>query len=201
MANNKERLVLGHVFLYAKGWYRYTKGLWEGYRRAIIADGHYMPETIHETAYLLYQTLVHNKEKILGYRDDYEMYIFDNIQKTLIDIMYWQKEFIKDMNPAQVHSLAVIWFCHNVFQTCQVNIFDEILIPSNKVMLLTHHYDVKNNGEEYHKHIATWDIFRGRKPYDREYEYGKSSYKSLQEYHPLRKAIHKGELHYEGINC
>lgn len=201
MANKKERLVLGHVFLYAKGWYRYTKGLWEGYRRAIIADGHYMPETIHETAYLLYQTLVHNKEEILGYRDDYDMYIFDNIQKTLIDIMYWQKELIKDMSPAQVHSLAVIWFCHNVFQTCPVKIFDEILIPSNKVMLLTYHYDVKNNGEEYHKHIATWDIFRGRKPYDRKYEYGKSSYKSLQEYHPLRKAIRKGELHYEGINC
>ena len=201
MVNKKERLVLGHVFLYAKGWYRYTKGLWEGYRRAIIADGHYMPETIHETAYLLYQILVHNKEEILGYRDDYDMYIFDNIQKTLIDIMYWQKEFIKDMSPAQVHSLAVIWFCHNVFQTCPVKIFDEILIPSNKVMLLTHHYDVKNNGEEYHKHIATWEIFRGRKPYDKEYSLGKSSYKSLPKYHPLRKAIRKGELHYEGINC
>ena len=68
-------------------------------------------------------------------------------------------------------------------------------------MLLARYHDVKNNGEEYHKHIATWEIFRGRKPYDREYKYGKSSYKSLPKYHPLRKAIRKGELHYEGINC
>lgn len=201
MANKKERLILGHVFLYAKGWYRPTKGLWEGYRRAIIADGYYMPETIHETAYLLYQILVHNKEKILCYRDDYDMYIFDGIQKMFDEFRYYRKDLIKDMNPSEVHSLAVIWFCHDMFQISPVNIFDEILIPSNKVMLLTCHDDVKNNGEIYHKHIATWEIFHGRKPYDKEYSLGKSSYKSLQKYHPLRKAIRKGELHYEGINC
>ena len=27
----KKKLVLGHMFLYAKGWYRHTDTLWEGY--------------------------------------------------------------------------------------------------------------------------------------------------------------------------
>lgn len=36
---NKEKLVMGHVVLYAKGWYKHSKELWKDYRRAIIADG------------------------------------------------------------------------------------------------------------------------------------------------------------------
>lgn len=199
---DKNRLVCGHMFLYAKGWYRHTVNLWEGYRRAINADGIYTVFDIHEVAFIMFRTLTQHKEAILGKRDDYDEHIFEGINKAIADF-HWPiyREWVKDMNAAQIHSMAVIYFCHNAFQFCNMDIFDKVLIPSNKVLLLHHHYGAMNNKEEYDNTISQKNWFNGAKPYDTEYQYGKSTYKYLKTRQYLCQAIRKGELHYQGINC
>ena len=63
MENNK-KLVMGHVVLYAKGWYKHSKELWKDYRRAIIADGRYTPYSRRTVAQLLLQFVLENANRL-----------------------------------------------------------------------------------------------------------------------------------------
>lgn len=197
---DKNRLVCGHMFLYAKGWYRPTVNLWEGYRRAINADNVYTVFDMHEVAFIMFRILTQHKEAILGKRENYDEYIFNGIKKAIDDFLYWPtyRKLVKDMNAAEVHAMGVIYFCHNAFQFCNIDIFDKVLIPSNKVLLLQRHNSAKTNKEEFDNHTSKMKLFQGAKPYDTEFQY---DYKHLKKYEHLRKAIRKGELHYQGINC
>jgi len=201
----KQKLVLGHMFLYAKGWYRHTDKLWEGYMRAICCDGIYTPTEIDEVAWIMYHTLCEYKEELLGHRADYDMYIFDGIKRKMDDLTYGYSygKMAQGMKPNAVYSLAVIWFCHGVFSVCPTNIFSKTLMPSNKVLPFNKdaHYGPKTNKEYYQTFL---DMYGNRptplckKPYDTDYDYGKSTYNYYKHRETLYEAIKEGKLPYKG---
>ena len=204
----KEKLVLGHMFLYAKGWYRHTDTLWEGYMRAICCDGIYTPMNIDEVAWIMYHTLTEYKEELFGKRDDYDMYIFQGIQRKMDDLSYGYLygKMAEGMKPNAVYSLAVIWFCHDVFSTSPVEIFSKVLMASNKVLPLNKdtHYGPKTNKECYKRMLEMYGERPTplcRKPYDPEYSYGKSTYQYYKHTETVYSAIKRGELPYKGRKC
>ena len=204
----KEKLVFGHMFLYAKGWYRHTEKLWEGYMRAICCDGIYTPTDIHDVAWIMYHTLCEHKEELLGKRDDYDMYIFQGIQHKMDDLSYGYLygNMAEGMKPNATHSLAVIWFCHGVFSMCPVNIFSKTLTPSNRVLLFNKdvQHGPKTNKECYEQMLNMYGeraVPLCKKPYDVDYSLGKSTYQYYKHRETLYDAIRRGELHYKGINC
>ena len=206
METNKEKkpLILGHMFLYAKGWYRYTDKLWEGYMRAICCDGIYTPMDIDDVAWIMYHTLCEYKEELFEYRDDYDMYIFDGIKRKMDDLThgYSYGKMAEGMKPNAIYSLAVIWFCHGVFATCSVDIFSKILKPSSKV--LPFNKDTKTN-KEYYQHFLNMYGNRPtplcKKPYDTDYQYGKSTYNYYKYRETLYSGIKRGKIPYKGRNC
>ena len=203
----KKKLVLGHMFLYAKGWYRHTDTLWEGYMRAICCDGIYTPMNISEVAWIMYHTLVEHKEELLGKRDDYDMYIFDGISRKMDDLTYGYSygKMAEGLKPNAVHSLAVIWFCHGVFSTCSVEIFCKVLMPSNKVLPLKKNIQDGETNKDCYEHIIKMFGYRpiplSKKPYDEEYSGGKSTYKYYKHRETLYDAIKEGKLPYKGRKC
>lgn len=210
MANKEKKpLVLGHMFLYAKGWYRHTDKLWEGYMRAICCDGIYTPMDIDEVAWIMYHTLCEYKEELLGYRYDYDMYIFDGIKTKIADLTYGYSygKMAQGMKPNAVYSLAVIWFCHGVFSTCKVNIFSKVLMPSNKVLPLNKdlHYGPKTNKECYQRFLDVYGsntvIPLCKKSYDTDYQFGKSTYNYYKCCKTLYSDIKRGEIPYKGRIC
>lgn len=204
----KKKLVLGHMFLYAKGWYRHTDTLWEGYMRAICCDGIYTPMNISEVAWIMYHTLVEHKEELLGKRDDYDMYIFGGIKTKMDDLTYGYSygKMAEGLKPNAVYSLAVIWFCHGVFSTCSVEVFSKVLMASNKVLPLNKdmYYGPKTNKECYERMLSMYGERPTplcNKPYDPEYSCGKSTYKYYKRRETLYEAIKEGKLPYKGRKC
>jgi hypothetical protein len=203
-----KKLVLGHMFLYAKGWYRRTDTLWEGYLRAICCDGIYTPTNMSEVAWIMYHTLIEHKEELLGKRDDYDMYIFDGISRKMDDLTYGYLygKTVEGLKPNAVYSLAVIWFCHGVFSTCSVEVFDKVLMASNKVLPLNKdmQYGPKTNKECYERMLK---MYGNRptplcnKPYNTEYSLGKSTYNYYKHCKTLYSDIKRGEIPYKGRKC
>ena len=66
MENNK-KLVMGHVVLYAKGWYKRSNEAWKDYRRVITADGRYNPYTRHDVAQLLLDYILESIDVSIHY--------------------------------------------------------------------------------------------------------------------------------------
>ena len=82
---------MGHVVLYAKGWYKHSKELWKDYRRAIIADGRYTPYSRRTVAQLLLQFVLENANRLnKGHLSD-PLYINEEIRKHLGNLYYWKE--------------------------------------------------------------------------------------------------------------
>ena len=87
---NEKQLILGHVILYAKGWYKRSNEVWKDYRRVIIADGRYNPYTRHDVAQLLLQFVLENANRLnKGHLSD-PCYISEEIRKNLGYLYYWK---------------------------------------------------------------------------------------------------------------
>lgn len=197
MENNK-KLVMGHVILYAKGWYKHSNEVWKDYRRAIICDGRYTPYTRHDVARLLLQYVLQNAEKLnKGHLSD-PFYISEEIRKNLGYLYYWKEndtpelrkrrgmDLFNNIGPEGMYDNAVIMTCHYIMEFSETNIFDKILAPSEKVLPLKHpEPDYKN------------ELFDGKNWYDEEDESNKWFYEHFDKNHSLEDAIANYELIYD----
>lgn len=182
MENNK-KLVMGHVVLYAKGWYKHSKELWKDYRRAIIADGRYTPYSRRTVAQLLLQFVLENANRLnKGHLSD-PLYINEEIRKNLGNLFYWKENDsanlkklrgmdLENLSVESMYDNAVIMTCHHIMEFSDPKDFDKILTPSEKVLPLTHQEpDYKN------------EVFEGKKWYDDEDEDKKWFYENFDKYH------------------
>ena len=180
---NNEKLVMGHVVLYAKGWYKHSKELWKDYRRVIIADGRYTPYSRRTVAQLLLQFVLENANRLnKGHLSD-PLYICEEIRKNLGNLYYWKendsanlKKFrgmdLEDLSVESMYDNAVIMTCHHIMEFSDPKDFDKILAPSEKVLPLTHQEpDCKN------------EVFDGKNWYDDEDEDKKWFYENFDKYH------------------
>ena len=182
MENNK-KLVMGHVVLYAKGWYKHSKELWKDYRRVIIADGRYTPYSRRTVAQLLLQFVLENANQLnKGHLSD-PLYINEEIRKNLGNLYYWKENDsanlkklrgmdLEDLSVESMYDNAVIMTCHHIMEFSDPKDFDKILAPSEKVLPLTHQEpDYKN------------EVFEGKNWYDDEDEDKKWFYENFDKYH------------------
>ena len=196
MDNNnrsENKLVLSHVFLYAKGWYQHTKNMWEGYLRCIIADGHYNPYSRGDVAYLLLKIIMKNKDLFFPNREDVELYVHDEIRDRIDRLTNWYPKDIEGLTPVQIYDTAVILFCHNALQFTDKSLFSECFIPDKKVLPL--HI---NDGETLKDAKArAKEVFgKDAKPYEKGDEYYKRHFKNLEEYHPLKEFIEQYKVEF-----
>lgn len=182
MAENK-KLVMGHVVLYAKGWYKRSKEVWKDYRRVIIADGRYNPYNRHDVAQLLLQFVLENAKRLnKGHLSD-PLYISEEIRKNLGYLYYWKDNDtenlkkrrgmnLENLSGEDMYDNAVIMTCHYIMEFSDPKDFDKILAPSKKVLPLKHSEpDYKN------------ELFDGKNWYDDEDEDKKWFYEHFDEYH------------------
>ena len=178
MENNK-KLVMGHVVLYAKGWYKRSKELWKDYRRVITADGRYNPYTRHDVAQLLLDYILENATKLnKGHLSD-PLYISEEIRKNLGYLYYWKENDtenlkkrrgmnLENLSAEDMYDNAVIMTCHYIMEFSDHKDFDKILAPSEKVLPITQPCD---------------DLFNGKNWYDDEDEDKKYFYENFDKYH------------------
>jgi len=182
MAENK-KLVMGHVVLYAKGWYKRSKEVWKDYRRVITADGRYNPYNRHDVAQLLLQFVLENAKRLnKGHLSD-PLYISEEIRKNLGYLYYWKDNDtenlkkrrgmnLENLSGEDMYDNAVIMTCHYIMEFSDPKDFDKILAPSKKVLPLKHSEpDYKN------------ELFDGKNWYDDEDEDKKWFYEHFDEYH------------------
>lgn len=180
---NNEKLVMGHVVLYAKGWYKHSKELWKDYRRVIIADGRYTPYSRRTVAQLLLQFVLENANRLnKGHLSD-PLYINEEIRKNLGNLYYWKENDsanlkklrgmdLDNLSAESMYDNAVIMTCHHIMEFSDPKDFDKILAPSEKVLPLTHQEpDYKN------------EVFEGKNWYDDEDEDKKWFYDNFDKYH------------------
>ena len=180
---NNEKLVMGHVVLYAKGWYKHSKELWKDYRRAIISDGLYTPYSRRTVAQLLLQFVLENANRLnKGHLSD-PLYINEEIRKNLGNLYYWKENDsanlkklrgmdLENLSVESMYDNAVIMTCHHIMEFSDPKDFDKILAPSEKVLPLTHpEPDYKN------------EVFDGKNWYDDEDEDKKWFYENFDKYH------------------
>lgn len=193
---NKEKLVLNHVMLYAKGWYKRTKNLWEGYARAIYCEGHYTPYDMHDVAYYLFKYLMAHKDVFLKNRPDMDIYIYTQIHSYMQDVTYLRKngdEEAQNYEFDDAYDMAVILFCHEVFDFSDSTCFTDVVFPSKRVMPLSVSWD------ETHKDVfeKAFNMFGKHKSYDVNDEAAKRMYKRLRKpRYSVSRAITDGELVY-----
>ena len=181
MENNK-KLVMGHVVLYAKGWYKRSKEVWKDYRRVITADGRYNPYSRHDVAQLLLQFVLENAKCLnKGHLAD-PLYINEEIRKNLGYLYYWKyndtadlkkrrRMNLENLSTEDMYDNAVIMTCHYIMEFSDPKEFDKILVPSEKVLPLTHQEpDYKN------------ELFDGKNWYDDEDTNKKWFYENFDKY-------------------
>lgn len=183
MAENK-KLVMGHVILYAKGWYKRSNEAWKDYRRVITADGRYNPYTRHDIAQLLLQFVFENAKRLnKGHLSD-PLYISEEIRKNLGYLYYWRDNDteklmkrrgmnLENLSPESMYDNAVIMTCHSIMEFSDPKDFDKILAPSSKVLPLKHSEPVYGSG---------W-LFGGKNWYDDEDADKKRFYENFDKYH------------------
>lgn len=197
MADYSNKLILNHMFLYSKGWYKYTKNLWEGYRRAILCDGHYHPLSLKDVAYIMYKHLMLNKEAIIGKRDDMDFYIHNEIRHTFEELTTYPcytKIIDQTYTSLEMYDLAVVWTCHNFFKFTDSNKFEKKLMPSKRVMPL----DIPEGktGRTYYLDIL--DRFGNDvKPYDVNDECSMHMWKYIKKDYSVDEEIKSGKLVYQ----
>jgi hypothetical protein len=183
MENNNKKLVMGHVVLYAKGWYKRSKEVWKDYRRAIIADGRYNPYTRHDVAQLLLQFVLENAKRLnKGHLSD-PCYISEEIRKNIGYLYYWRDNDtenlkkrrgmnLENLSGEDMYDNAVIMTCHYIMEFSDPKDFDKILAPSSKVLPLKHSEpDYKN------------ELFEGKNWYDDEDADKTWFYENFVKYH------------------
>lgn len=194
--NNK--MVLNHMMLYAKGWYKHTKNLWEGYRRAIYCEGHYTPYDMHDVAYYMFKYLIEHKDVLLNNRPDADIYIYTGIRDRMMDIHYLRKngdEESQNYKFENVYDMATILFCHEIFNFTDKSLFSDVVFPSKRVMPLSVSWD------ETHKDAfeKAFNMFGKHKSYDTNDIAAKRMYKLLRRpRYSVSRAIADKELVYEG---
>lgn len=178
MENNK-KLVMGHVILYAKGWYKRSNEVWKDYRRVITADGRYNPYTRHDVAQLLLDYILENAKRLnKGHLSD-PLYISEEIRKNLGYLYYWKENDtpklkkrrgmnLENLSAESMYDNAVIMTCHYIMEFSELKDFDKILAPSEKVLPITQPCD---------------DLFNGKNWYDEEDENKKYFYENFDKYH------------------
>jgi len=182
MTENK-KLVMGHVILYAKGWYKRSNEVWKDYRRVITADGRYNPYTRHDVAISLLDFVFENATRLnKGHLSD-PLYINEEIRKNLGYLYYWRDNDtenlkkrrgmnLENLSPESMYDNAVIMTCHYIMEFSDPKDFDKILAPSEKVLPLEHpKQDYKN------------ELFDGKNWYDDEDEDKKYFYENFDKYH------------------
>lgn len=182
MENNK-KLVMGHVVLYAKGWYKRSNEAWKDYRRVITADGRYNPYTRHDVAQLLLQFVLENAKRLnKGHLSD-PLYISEEIRKNIGYLYYWRDTDaenlkkrrgmnLENLSGEDMYDNAVIMTCHYIMEFSDPKDFDTILAPSEKVLPLKHSEpDYKN------------ELFEGKNWYDVEDLDKKWFYENFAKYH------------------
>lgn len=178
-----KKLVMGHVVLYAKGWYKRSDEAWKDYRRVITADGRYTPYTRHDVAQLLLQFVFENATRLnKGHLSD-PLYINEEIRKNLGYLYYWRDNDtenlkkrrgmnLENLSGEDMYDNAVIMTCHNIMEFSDPKDFDKILAPSEKVLPLKHSEpDYKN------------ELFEGKNWYDEEDEDKKYFYENFEKRH------------------
>ena len=195
-AENRNKLVLNHMFLYSKGWYKYTKNIWEGYRRAILCDGHYHPMCLRDVAHIMYKYLIMNKEAIIGKRDDMDFYIQYEIRHALEELTTYElyRKCFNDMTPLEWYDMAVVWACHCFFQNTDSKIFDVKFIPSRRVMPLGDKHPDKSNKEMYEYALSMFG--KDAKPYDVNDECSMHMWKYIKKDYSVKEEIESGKLIY-----
>ena len=180
---NSKKLVMGHVILYAKGWYKRSNEAWKDYRRVITADGRYSPYNRHDVAQLLLQFVLENAKRLnKGHLSD-PLYISEEIRKNLGYLYYWKYNDtvnlkkrrgmnLENLSAEDMYDNAVIMTCHYIMEFSDSKDFDKILAPSEKVLPLTHQEpDYKN------------EVFYGKNWYDDKDTDNKWFYEHFDEYH------------------
>lgn len=190
-----DKLILNHSVLLAKGWYKHSKELWQDYRRTIIADGHFHPETRNDVAQILMMFITKHKELLKGGIHD-ESDIIQEIRNYMDRLIWWNKSRGIEESPIALYDDAVILFCHGMMQISEIKHFDKILAPSKKVLPFS--IWEGETEEERDKRFA--ETYGDKLPYDDEDRYSKSMIEeSLDEYYPLEKWIEDGNLVYESV--
>lgn len=190
----KKPLILNHVVLCAKNWYKHSKYLWQDYKRAIICDGHYTPDSRHDVAYLLMEFVLDHKDVFLpwGAQENCAGYVYDEIRNRIDRLMYVAQRTGEKVTPIQMYDEAVILFCHGAMGWTATAKFDKVLCPSEKVLPLN---NTDRTKEEYEKDLKS--IFGDAKPYDEDDKFAKRTFESLDDWMSLDRAIENGELTYE----
>lgn len=178
-----KKLVMGHVVLYAKGWYKRSDEAWKDYRRVITADGRYTLYTRHDVAQLLLQFVFENATRLnKGHLSD-PIYINEEIRKNLGYLYYWRDNDteklkkrrgmnLENLSGEDMYDNAVIMTCHSIMEFSDPKDFDKILAPSEKVLPLKHSEpDYKN------------ELFDGKNWYDEEDEDKKYFYENFEKRH------------------
>lgn len=184
---NKENLILSHVFLYAKGWYKRTSHIWEGFIRCFHADGHYTPLTKQDVAYLLLKIVMENKEAIFHNRADVDMYIMGQIRENIDRLVHWYPKDIEGMKADDIYDTAVILFCHSALQFTDKSIFKSTLIPDKRVLPLRvgdgeTNRDAKKRAREYFgKDAKPYEVQADSDFYKRHFE-NLNSYMSYKDF-------------------
>lgn len=193
----KKPLILNHTILCAKNWYKHSKHLWQDYKRAIICDGHYTPDSRHDVAFLLMEFVLEHKDVFLpwGAQENCAGYVYDEIRNRIDRLMYHIKYEGKEINPIEIYDEAVILFCHSAMGWAATAKFDKVLCPSEKVMPLNNSNETK---EDYEKRLK--EVFGNAKPYDEDDQYAKHTFENLDDWMSLDRAIANGELTYENPN-
>ena len=182
MANN-EKLIMGHTVLYAKGWYKRSNESWKDYRRAITADGRYMPYSRHDVAQVLLEFILENAKRLnKGHLSD-PLYISEEIRKNL-GYLYFCRDNdtdnlkkrrgmnLENLTGEDMYDTAVIMTCHCIMEWSDPQDFDKILAPSPKVLPLKHPEPEYKN-----------ELFDGKNWYDDEDDSKKWFYENFDKYH------------------
>ena len=97
----KKPFILNHTILCAKNWYKHSKNLWQDYKRAIICDGQYTPDSRHDVAYLLMEFVLEHKDVFLpwGAQENCAGYVYDEIRNRIDRLMYVAQCTDEKINP------------------------------------------------------------------------------------------------------
>lgn len=189
----KSKLVLNHTHLLAKGWYQRSVNLWEDYRRTITCDGHYTPSTRSDVAYILFNYVSENFDR-LSSRKYTQVEIMSEIKKKMLDIMNWDKRDLSKLSPADFYDEAVILFCHYILEFSHRDNFEVVLSPSSKVLPLS--LNPNETIEDVEKKIE--NMFGKAKPFDENDKYSKGMFEDLDSGHyNLDNWIKNGKLTYK----
>lgn len=180
---NETKLILNHVVLCAKGWYKHSKELWKDYRRAITADGRYAPSSRHDVAQFLLEFVMENAKRLnKGHLSD-PLYISEEIRKNLGYLYFYRDNDtenlkkrrgmnLENLSPESMYDNAVIMTCHHIMEWSDPQDFDKILAPSPRVLPLKHPEPEYKN-----------ELFDGKNWYDEEDDNKKWFYENFDKYH------------------